>query len=174
MLRYGQGDATAFRELYGRHKDALYRYMLRGGGQAAAAAELAQDVWLRLIEARGRYRPQARFTTWLYTIAHHRLVDHWRGRGANPETLDRNDPAFELPDQAAGPEQNAADADCVRLLLGALAALPAEQREVILLREDGEHTLEEIAAIQGVGRETVKSRLRYALARLKESLGDCL
>src|SRR5918996_4242626 len=81
MLAYRGGDAGAFETLYKRHRGALYRFVLRAIKQRPAAEELFQEVWIRVIEARSRYAPQARFTTWLYTIAHNLLVDHWRRKG---------------------------------------------------------------------------------------------
>jgi len=171
MLAYGAGDATAFRRLYLRHADPVYRYCLRASGSPANAAEFAQDVWMRVIEARQRYAQTAGFKTWLYRIAHNRMVDHWRtqARRTSSEAL-----LDEQADPAASPERRAAAEDCVDRLQVELAALPLAQRELIVLREEGELTLEQIAGLQSVGRETVKSRLRYALARLKEALHDCL
>ncbi|HET7730892.1 MAG TPA: sigma-70 family RNA polymerase sigma factor, partial [Usitatibacter sp.] len=81
MLAYAGGDAAAFEALYARHKGALYRFVLRSVKARGEAEELFQDIWMRVIDARARYAPQAKFTTWLYTIAHNRLVDHWRARG---------------------------------------------------------------------------------------------
>ena len=88
MLAYAGGDAGAFEALYAKHKGPLYRFVLRSVKARAEAEELFQDVWLRAIEARSRYTPQAKFTTWLYTIAHNRLVDHWRALGLAVVSLD--------------------------------------------------------------------------------------
>src|ERR1041385_5869252 len=88
MLAYAGGDATAFETLYGRHKGLLYRFVLRSVKAQGEAEEIFQDVWMRAIEARGRYQPTAKFTTWLYTIAHNRLVDHWRAKGLTLVALD--------------------------------------------------------------------------------------
>lgn len=166
MLAYAGGDAGAFERLYRRHKDPLYRYFLRHV-DAADAGELFQDVWKNLIQARERYRADAPFAAWLFRLAHNRLMDHYR----------RQRPHDELPDDlpqpdCTQPERQVERADGARRLLQALARLPAEQREIIVLREERDLTLEQIAQIQGVGRETVKSRLRYALAKLRETLGD--
>ena len=91
MLAYGQGDAGAFETLYRRHRGPLYRFVLRAIKQRSAAEELFQEVWIRVIESRSRYAPQARFTTWLYTIAHNLLVDHWRKKGLSLVSLDAED-----------------------------------------------------------------------------------
>lgn len=164
MLAYAGGDTGAFERLYRRHKDPLYRYFLRHV-DAGDAGELFQDVWKNLVQARGRYRADAPFGAWLYRLAHNRLMDHYR----------RSRPGEELSEALSSPASEQPDAqferyDGARQLLAALARLPAEQREIIVLREERELTLEEIAEIQGVGRETVKSRLRYALAKLREAL----
>lgn len=167
MLAYARGDAAAFESLYRSHKDALYRYLLRGCPQPALAQELFQDVWQKVIQARLRYRADAPFGAWLYKLAHNRLVDHWRAHRPGepvPDTLPA--PDAERPDVLAQRASQAAR------LLAALAGLPDEQREVIVLREEQDLTLEQIAEVQGVGRETVKSRLRYALAKLKGVLAD--
>jgi RNA polymerase sigma-70 factor (ECF subfamily) len=167
MQAYAGGDAAAFETLYRRHKDPLYRYLLRGTSSPDLAAELFQDVWKNVIQARLRYRPDAPFGAWLFRLAHNRLMDHFRAQRPMtdvPEDLEA--PPGERPDELASRRSEAAR------LLRALALLPHEQREVIVLREERELTLEQIAEIQGVGRETVKSRLRYALAKLREVLDD--
>jgi RNA polymerase sigma-70 factor (ECF subfamily) len=166
MQAYAGGDVAAFEMLYRRHKDALYRYFLRATSSPDAAAEMFQDVWHNLIQARSRYRPDAPFGAYLFKLAHNRLMDHFRmRRPSDPVPDDLPAPEHERPDQTVARRLEAAR------LLRALALLPPEQREIIVLREERDLTLEQIAAIQGVGRETVKSRLRYALAKLREVLG---
>lgn len=166
MTAYAGGDLQAFETLYARHKGPLYRYMLRGCGREAAARDLFQDVWLKLIQARHRYQPTAAFTTWMYRIAHNHLADYHRGRK----------PVLDLPDDTAipvreHPDARAAQQQSADVLLTAISRLPFEQREAILLREERGLSLDEIADITGVGRETVKSRLRYALAKLRNEIG---
>ncbi len=174
MLRYRDGDADAFARLYARHKGPLYRYFLRQCGQPAVAEELFQDVWLKLIAARAGYIVQARFATWLYRIAHHRLVDYYRASQRNlpvsyaddcPEWAEVPAPVEEQPENREDRRRQA------ERLLELLAELPEAQREAVLLKEEAGLSLEEIAQTTGTGRETVKSRLRYALARLRRSLG---
>ncbi len=167
MQAYAGGDMAAFEALYRRHKDALYRYLLRGTSSPDFAADLFQDVWKNLIQARIRYRPDAPFGAFLFKLAHNRLMDHFRmQRPTTAVSEDLPAPESERPDHTVERRAQAAR------LLRALALLPAEQREVIVLREERDLTLEQIAEIQGVGRETVKSRLRYALAKLREVLDD--
>lgn len=170
MLRYAAGDASAFERLYRRHKDALWRYFLRQGCDEATAGELFQDIWARLIRARASYKPQARFATWLYTLAQNRLVDHWRAQRPH-EDLETHEAMLAAPEQAT-PAARASQAEQAERLRRAIRALPDEQRSAFLLQAEGGLTLEEIAQQQGVGRETVKSRLRYALAKLRQELAD--
>src|SRR6267142_6700136 len=100
MLAYKAGNAAAFETLYARHRARLYRFVLRAVKAPAVAEELFQEIWMRVIEARGRYTPQARFTTWLYTIAHNHLVDHWRKRGLTLVALDGEEMPGASPDPA--------------------------------------------------------------------------
>jgi RNA polymerase sigma-70 factor (ECF subfamily) len=185
MLSYRAGDAAAFDQLYRRHKGGLFRFVLRSIRERSLAEELYQEIWMRVIEARERYEPPApgagrpaKFTTWLYTIAHNRMVDHWRKRGLSVVSLDaQGDDDERAPLQpAAGP-----GGDPLRRLEGrrdlerfarALEALPPAQREAFLLHEEAGLTVAEIARATGAGEEAAKSRLRYALAKLREAVGD--
>jgi RNA polymerase sigma-70 factor (ECF subfamily) len=172
MLRYRAGDAVAFEALYRRHRAPLYRFVLRQLGDAAAAEEVFQDVWMRVIDARGRYEARARFGSWLYAIAHNRLMDAYRAAGRaqlvgqdEAERALESLPAGELPAHVWLDRKRAAER-----LFAALGRLPEAQREAFLLQQEGELSVEEIAQVTGVSRETTKSRLRYAVAKLRESL----
>ena len=173
MLRYRDGDAAAFETLYGRHRGGVFRYVLRQVGLRSAAEEVFQEIWMKIISSRARYRVEARFATFLYHIAHNCVVDHFRRKtplhlisldDEEGEALEVAGPAGQQPERVVALRQSAAK------LLNALALLPPEQREVFLLHEEGGLTLEEIATVTSTGRETVKSRLRYALARLREGM----
>ena len=176
MLRYGGGDAGAFETLYRRHRGPLYRFLLRQVNDTATAEELFQDVWMRVIDARGRYQPRAKFSSWMYAIAHNRLMDFYRASGKAKflapeqaeEALDRLS-ADELPPETLVDRKRAAER-----LLAALAELPHVQREAFLLQQEGDLSVEEIGAATGVSRETAKSRLRYAVAKLRASLVSAL
>lgn len=173
MLAYRAGDAAAFDALYARHRGGVFRYLRRHTGNAAVADELFQDVWMRLIDARGRYEPQAKFTTWLYTIAHNRLMDHFRAASrVQLATYDdpEDDPLDDVPANDPQPQDQLERKQTAARLLAALDALPAAQREAFVLQQEGELSVEEIATVTGVTRETAKSRLRYALAKLRASL----
>jgi RNA polymerase sigma-70 factor, ECF subfamily len=177
MLAYAADDAAAFDRLYARHKGAVYRYVLRQCAHAGIADELFQDVWMSVIRSRASYVPSAKFTTWLYRIARHRLIDHWRATGhvelvtAGPD--DAEDPLDALPAAPGdGPEARADARELADRLKAACAALPAAQREAFLLHQEGGLDLAEIAALMGAGVETIKSRIRYAVAKLRVELGD--
>lgn len=169
MLAYRQGDAGAFEALYARHKGPLYRFVLRAVRERGRAEELFQEIWMRVIEARGRYEARAKFTTWLYTIAHHRLTDHWRKRGLRLVDADGVDPPAPRADE---PEARAEGRQDLQRLATALAALPELQREAFLLHAEAGMTAAQIAAATGANEEAAKSRLRYALGKLKAALDD--
>jgi RNA polymerase sigma-70 factor (ECF subfamily) len=173
MLAYRDGDAGAFDVLYARHRGGTYRYLLRQCRNAGLAEEMFQDVWMNLIRARAAYTVQARFTTYLYRIAHNRLMDHFRRHDSDAVSLDDDNAAPmdepEAPrstDPAVGAESRAQAAQ----LLVLLGKLPDEQREAFVLQQEGGMSVEEIAEATGVNRETAKSRLRYALAKLREGM----
>jgi RNA polymerase sigma factor (sigma-70 family) len=170
MHAWNRGEVAAFEQLYARHRTRLYRFLLRQLRQPALADELFQDVWQRVIAARARWTPDAAFTTWLFRIAHNRLADHWRAashRPPAPADAELRTARIADPDN---PEQQLSEFEQRRRLQLALDELPEEQREVLLLRLEQELTLEEIGEITGVGRETVKSRLRYAMDKLRARL----
>lgn len=177
MLRYCEGKIEAFAPLYARHKGPLYRYLLRQCGLPAVAEELFQDVWLKLIAARTRYTVQAQFTTYLYRLAHNRLIDHYRASARGlPLSYAEDCPEWaEIPAPLeAQPERQDDRRRQVEYLLRLLAELPEAQREAFLLKEEAGLSLEAIAQVMGTGRETVKSRLRYATARLRRGLRGAL
>ena len=177
MLAYGAGDAAAFDALYARHKGGVYRYLLRQCRQPGVADELFQDVWMNLIRARVSYVPTAKFTTWLYRLAHNRMVDHFRASGhltlVSADDEAHEDAVIALPAaRATEPAARAENRELGERLRAALSTLPPAQREAFLLQQEGALSLSEIAELTGVGLETVKSRLRYAMAKLRTELAD--
>jgi RNA polymerase sigma factor (sigma-70 family) len=168
MLAYRDGNAGAFETLYTRHRGRLYRFVLRSVKMRGTAEELFQEVWIRVIEARSRYAPQAKFTTWLYTIAHNLLTDHWRRKGLTLVELDQDT-------QAAAPDDPARSMEARQALsrfAAALEALPPLQRQAFLLHEEAGLSIAEIAAATGSNEEAAKSRLRYAMSKLKAVVAD--
>ncbi len=178
MLAYARGEAAAFDVLYARHKGGVYRYLLRHCGNAGTADELFQDIWMNVIRVRATYAPTAKFATWLYTLARHRLVDHWRATGqatlvsVDNEGDDSTRAAVDaIPAARADePDARAGRREVSVRIQAALAALPPAQRDAFLLQHESGMSLAEIAALTGVGMETVKSRLRYAIAKLRLDL----
>jgi len=179
MLAYGDGSVEAFEILYGRWRRPVYRFLVRQCASAGIADELYQDVWLRVVNARRRYTVVARFSTWLFRIAHNRLIDHWRAESRKPvaEMPVADDCETGPLDNVAAPDELQPERlmerkDLAALVAGAVESLPDAQREAFLLHEEGGLTIDEIAALTGVGRETTKSRLRYAMIRLRAQLTE--
>ncbi len=179
MQAFAAGDAGAFETLYDRHQLAVWRYVQRSVHDAALADELVQDVWFSLVRQAPRYEPRARFRTWLFTLAHHRLVDHFRTHHPSLSLDATTDDGASLADALAAdsgfsPLRQLQSREQAQALLDALAALPATQREAFLLQAEGALTVTEIARTTGVPPETAKSRLRYARASLRLTLEGLL
>jgi RNA polymerase sigma-70 factor (ECF subfamily) len=187
MQAWMAGDLGAFETLYARHKGPLYRYLLRHARHRELADDLFQETWGRLIGARQRYEPRAKFQTFLFTLAHNLFVDHCRRASVRPVSAsslpvaagddddetrdDRGVGAIRAPEPEQ-PERRAEQQELGARIRAALEALPREQRDVFLLYEETGLTLEEIGKVTGVGAETAKSRLRYAVAKLRAAMHD--
>jgi len=173
MLAYARGEMRAFETLYSRHRGALYRYLMRQARDGEVANDLFQEVWSRVIVNRARYEPRAKFRTFLFTLAHNCFIDHCRRAKARPTgaNIDDADAADLLPaDEELRPDVKLERDEATQRYRAALASLPPEQRDVYLLHEESDLSLEEIARVTGVGAETAKSRLRYAVGKLKAAL----
>ncbi len=172
MLRYRAGDTVAFERLYARHKGPVYRYFLRQCGDAELAGDLLQELWAKIIAARHRYEARAKFTTYMYTLAHNCWIDNRRRESRRPLVSASEDfePEAMTVDPAATAERGAINLETAAQLEAAIAALPEDQREAFLLREEAGLSLAEIAVATDVPEETAKSRLRYAVQKLKRAL----
>lgn len=170
MLRYRDGDVAAFEVLYHRHKDPLFRYLLRLCRHRAAAEDVFQEVWGKIIKSRDNYRPTAKFTTFLYHVARNCFIDHIRRNKRHGVTADIEPDS--QPHGADCPETLAEKSLARRRLDTALRSLPEEQRDVFLLHEEAGLSLDDIATITDCKRETAKSRLRYAVGKLRAALDD--
>jgi RNA polymerase sigma-70 factor (ECF subfamily) len=183
LAAFQQGDAGAFERLLRRHRGPLYTFLLRMLGDAHKAEDLAQETFLRIVRGAAAWQERARFTTWMYTIARNLCADaarRERVRGA--ESLDEQAAGKdgeegrplvdEVPGDGAAPDRGAESLRLRPLLLRALAALPPEQREVFVLREQAGLPFREIAEMLGVNENTVKSRMRYALEGLRRRLAE--
>ena len=174
MLSYREGDAKAFDALYSRHKGALYRFILRRCGQPAVAEELYQEVWMKLIRAREGYTVKARFTTWMYQVASNHCIDYYRRQSVAVVNGQQGSLGIEAVEdlQSKQPDQQLELQQQTTQLMQLVDALPVEQREAFLLREEAGLGLNEIAEITGVNPETAKSRLRYAINKLRAGLNQ--
>jgi len=181
MRQFCAGETQVFQLLYARHEKPLYRYVRRllGNAEASQAEDVFQDTWIKLVDARDSWqaRDNATFKTWLYTLAHHRAIDILRksGRELSVEgsaAADDGDPWQLWPaTQAEQPEQQAFWRKAGQQLLGCLEGLPALQRAAFLLHHEDGLTLDEISQVIDAEFETVKSRLRYALSKLRTCMG---
>ncbi|HEF4760607.1 TPA: RNA polymerase sigma factor [Pseudomonas putida] len=173
LARYREGDGAAFEILYARHRQGLYRFLLGLSGSSERAEEVYQETWLSLIRSTSQPQGRATFRTWLYQIARNRLTDHWRKHGVHQPLHDSYDEqAHGLADETSDPEQLLSLSRDSQRLDAALQTLPADQREVFLLRAYSELDLPQIATLTETPLETVKSRLRYAQQKLRRLLAE--
>ena len=183
MVRYQRGDREAFTELVRRYERPIYNFILRQVRHPTVAEDVAQDTFLRLVQNASEFKHEARFSTWLYTIARNLCIDHLRKMSL------RRHPSLDQPSGAdadsrplgegvadehprASAERGAIASEVGASIVKAVEQLPEDQREVYLLREIANLPFKDIAAITGVAENTVKSRMRYALDRLQAALTD--
>jgi RNA polymerase sigma-70 factor (ECF subfamily) len=182
MLAYQKGDRTAFNELVNRHERRLWNFLRRFVQDASIAEDLLQEVFLRMVQSAPDWKPTAKFSTWLYTIARNLCTDEAR-RGIHRRLFSLDTPV--LPKDESGPrrietiaipypdvERQVLNQEIARCIEQAIATLPGEQREVFLLREIMDLSFAEIAEATHTNEPTVKSRMRYALLRLRSVLGE--
>jgi RNA polymerase sigma-70 factor (ECF subfamily) len=178
MRAFQRGEARAFELLIARHRGPVFNFILRYTGNRARAEDVLQETWLKVVRSAREYEPRARFTTWLYTIARNLCVDSARKEShRKADSLEASPDgargyAEVLPSEGPAPDREAYNLRLRPLLQKALDALPAEQREVFLLREYSGVGFKEIASITGVPEPTVKSRMRYALEGLRKALAE--
>ncbi len=177
MLRYAGGDVGAFDMLYSRHELAVWRFVFRSVKAQAVADDLLQDVWFAVARNAVSYEVKAKFRTWLFTLAHNRLVDHLR-TARNHASLDASDDDERsllntlAADSGFGPVRQLQSREQAAALIAAVEELPFEQRQAFLLQAEGDLGVQEIAHATGVSFETAKSRLRYARASLRQQLQE--
>ncbi|MGZ6142221.1 MAG: RNA polymerase sigma factor [Myxococcales bacterium] len=177
LAAYQQGDPGAFELLLRRHRAPLFSFLLRMLGDREKAEDLAQETFLRIVKGAQAWEHRARFQTWLFTIARNLCVDaSRRDRFRRADSLDQTGPDDEpamvdsVPGHEIDPARGAESARLRPVLQKALLGLPAEQREVFILREQAGIPFKEIAEMVGVNENTVKSRMRYALEGLRKAL----
>jgi RNA polymerase sigma-70 factor, ECF subfamily len=179
LARMRRGDPDALAAMIARYQHRLYRYLLRLVREPAAADDLFQQTWLRVMERIGRYDARRNFESWLFSVAHNLAVDSWRGKRG--ESLHAADDAGDAGEsgEPASERLRASDPDALERLLdferGAMLAacmheLPVIHREVLTLRFEEDMKLEEIAEVAGIPLSTVKSRLHRALEGLRAAM----
>ena len=180
MLRFRDGDVRAFEFLLSRHQKPIYEFILRSVGphNTALAEDLAQETFLRVVKQAKTYEQRAKFTTWLYTLARNLCIDNSR-RMVHRKTRSLDQPDEDgqtLLDRTAdkGPaiDRKVIGHQLQTRLQQAIDALPADQREVFLMREQADLSFKEIAEVIGISENTVKSRMRYALEKLRALLEE--
>lgn len=184
MIRYQRGDSEAFGWLVRRHHQRVHNFILRLVKSPSAAEEIAQETFLKIVKNSASFKHEARFSTWLYAIARNLCIDHQRKqRLRRHSSLDQPAPGQPAdqssrtlgetiadPHPASNVERSATKGRLAEAIMVAVEALPEDQKEVFLLRELGGLPFKDIAEITGVGENTVKSRMRYALERLQQAL----
>lgn len=176
MLRYRDGDAQAFDTLYQRYQRPLYSYFYRQCGNSAIAEELYQDIWMNLIRARERYEVTAKFKTYIYRLAHNRLIDHYRKNSratavSYEEQIDYDDALIDSYN-AVTPERKYSGEQMLQTLVELIESLPEEQKEAFILKEESGMSIDEIAEVTQVKAETAKSRVRYAFNKIRKGMDE--
>ncbi len=182
MLAYSKGDCRAFEELLRRHQKKVLNFIFRYVGNRSTAEDLVQDVFLRIIRRAKSYKQEAKFTTWLYTIARNICIDHSRRmqhrRAASLDHPvraggeDRRPLGESIPSPDAATDRRAMGRRMGRRIQAAVESLAEDQREVFLMREYIGLPFKEIADIVGIPENTAKSRMRYALEKLRTELSE--
>ncbi len=172
MLKYAKGDVSAFELLYFKHKGGLFRYCLRQFSSRAIAEECFQEIWLKVINNRVKYQPKALFTTYLYRIAQNHIIDVFRKEKKRLADCEYEDANLEQSIYLMSDVEKQNNQAMVVELRKQISQLPFEQRNTLLLKLDAGLSLDEISHILDCGKETVKSRLRYATSKLKDLLTE--
>lgn len=188
MSDYANGDAAAFKLLYSRYEQSIYRFLYNGCQSEALARDLFQDIWMRVVRSHEQYDQKIPFKAWLFTIARNRLIDSYRQQTTSALDQRSDSDQHNDPDNAQhehlstssdswanvslNPEQIASLTQQSETLHSALHILPEAQREAVMLKHIAGMNIKEIAEIQGDGAQTVKSRLRYAMVKLRQTLKE--
>jgi RNA polymerase sigma-70 factor (ECF subfamily) len=182
MIRYQRGDRSAFSTLVRRHQGGLYNFALRQVRVGSVAEDVVQETFVRVVQNATEFKHEARFSTWVYTIARNLCIDQLRkaslrrhpslDEARKGEEGDGPTLGEQTADSKASVERQATGTQIKERILAAVDELPDDQREVFLLREVSNLPFKEIAEITGVPENTVKSRMRYALERLQAALSD--
>ena len=178
MQHYVQGDLLAFETLYKRHKGGLYRYFMRHIPEPSLAEDLYQEIWNKVIVQAKHYKPTAKFTTWLYTLAHNKLVDHVRHLSVVNKVVVQSFDAeitgypeeFKQSQMGNKPENELTSIRVANSLKQCIGQLPQVQKDSFLLKEEAGLSVKDIATVLNTSFEASKSRLRYAYKNLRQCL----
>ncbi|WP_144214256.1 sigma-70 family RNA polymerase sigma factor [Shewanella donghaensis] len=179
MLNYQQGDSVAFEQLYTKHKGPLYRYFVRQVSDNQLAEDLYQDTWGKVIKAASSYQVTAKFTTWVYRIAHNLLIDHVRAVKPLDKLEDTAEEGMDSFEESATgsanhsrPDEQLIDEQKSMLLKTCISKLPQLQKEAFLLNIELGLTAAAISDIADVTLEATKSRIRYAYQSIKQCVAN--
>ncbi|MFT6991613.1 MAG: RNA polymerase sigma-70 factor (ECF subfamily) [Paraglaciecola sp.] len=178
MQQYAEGNLRAFETLYNRHKVGLYRYFMRHIPEPSLAEDLYQEIWNKVILQAKNYKASAKFTTWLYTLAHNKLVDHVRHLSvvnkvvlrSFDEEVDESSEVFKQSQMYNEPENEFTNIRAAESLKHCIAQLPQAQKDSFLLKEEAGLSVKDIATVLNTSFEASKSRLRYAYENLRQCL----
>lgn len=170
MQAYVQGEFTAFEALYQRHKGGVYRYLLRQCQEQGVIDDLFQEIWAKVIGSASTYQGKAKFTTWLYTIAHNKVVDQVRHLSVVNNLIDASDDLISNAASEINLETTQEAFDSVAALKHCLGKMPQVQLDSFLLREEGNLAVAEVAQVMQASLEATKSRLRYAYKTLRHCI----
>lgn len=177
MARLAQGQDTALNDLMARHAQPLFQFLYRMLGNEDDANDMAQETFLRVYQHRNEFKSGAKFTSWLYTIAGNLARNHyrWRSRHPNVSLECENDATGQslsqmLPSPDPSPNQKSLDAERHAAVRSAVAQLPEEMKEAIILCEWQELPVAEAAQILKSTPKAIESRLYRARKLLREAL----
>lgn len=172
MTAYAEDNIEAFHLLYSRYKSALYRFILRQVHAQAVTEELFQDIWSKIIKNKGSYKVSASFRTFIYQIARNTIIDWFRRKNIQPIDDNDNTDLLNSGDVRDEPSRQLEKEQSYESVIEAIKTLPADQRDVFLLKVEANLSIQEIADVMQVNPETAKSRYRYAVKQLKVLLGQ--
>jgi RNA polymerase sigma factor (sigma-70 family) len=172
MLKVRDGDLGKLSFLFERYHRALFNFFLRSNGNRDLSEDLVQEVFLRLLKYRHTFRPDSQFSAWMYHVARNAQIDHFRkykheGEAGHDED---GDAAFEIASSGLTPEESLVKSQETQLVRRALAQLPPERREVLILSRYQGLKYEEIATILRCEVGTIKGRVFRAIRELGEVL----
>jgi RNA polymerase sigma-70 factor (ECF subfamily) len=170
MEAASRGEPWAFEYLVGRYQGALINYFLRHTGNIEAAKELSQEVFLRLYTARHRYRPETKFTTYLFTIAHNLVINEVFVKKRPESTMDPDEALDATPSANDGPEDSLIAKEEKRKVTDALGRLNARERSVLIMKYTEGMSYAEIGEATGTSVPAIESLLSRAKEKMRKSL----